>query len=305
MIQLRPHEKFPISYIISDPTDTNTYYVQAVITDARSGNVIDTVNLTDNGDRTFSYNWTVPVDGGGEGRYINIKVSTYTDSGYTTKSTRYEEMLDTYLIQERVNPNLGMGGGGVDIDYKKIEKIIDKKLRGYDQKKEFNKVLKAILPLEVIVKNLNYKLEATERGLINKIEKSVETLPTPEKINLKPTEKRIKNLEKSLNKSVEKINEDLKGKINNREKKLIETLDSSLQQILSELDKSKKSLLTDDQEKVDGFLSVLENLNTEINFLKEKAKSQEPKEEFNLLKQRQRKRGISKNSFRRPFLENL
>jgi hypothetical protein len=125
MIQLQPREQFTVVRQIEDHTDSTTYYVQAVIRNARTDALIATINLDDNGDRRFSKAWLVPADVSGRGFWISILTSVYTDSGYTTKSSNYGDKMDTYLIQDRYvfNPNYPLPTGQ-DIDYKRIEKIV-------------------------------------------------------------------------------------------------------------------------------------------------------------------------------------
>lgn len=131
-MQLNPRETFTIVRQIEDHTDQATYYVRAVIRNAKTDAIIQVdgnnyVNLTDQGSQRFTKNWLVPADASGQGFYISILTSVYTDSGYTTKSENYGDKIETYLVQDRVNANLGGlgGGGGSDIDYKKIRKIVD------------------------------------------------------------------------------------------------------------------------------------------------------------------------------------
>jgi len=124
MIQLRPREYFTIVRGLPDHTDSGTYYVRAVIRNAKTDAIIETVNLTDQGTRRFSYPWQVPADPSGEGFYIVITTTVYSDSGYTSKAEGYGEEFATYLIQDRINPN-NLGFSGPDIDYKKIKKMID------------------------------------------------------------------------------------------------------------------------------------------------------------------------------------
>jgi hypothetical protein len=123
MISLNPREYFTIFRGLSDHTDVSTYYVQAVIKNIRTGDVIDTVNLTDLGDRQFKKDWQVPADTSGNGFWIGIVTSVYSDAGYTTKATTYLDEYETYLVFDRKNPYLGTGGGA-EIDYKKIDKMI-------------------------------------------------------------------------------------------------------------------------------------------------------------------------------------
>lgn len=125
MLQLNPQETFVIVRGLEDHTDSGTYYVRAVIRNAKTDAIIDTVNLSNKGDgHRFSAEWQVAADPNGLGTYIVITTSVFSDSGYTTKSANYGDVYDTYLIQERPNQFLG-GGGGPDIDYKKIQHLID------------------------------------------------------------------------------------------------------------------------------------------------------------------------------------
>lgn len=123
-MQLNPREAFTIVRQIEDHTDSTTYYVRAVVRNAKTDALLATVDLVDQGNRRFSNQYLVPVDVSGQGFWISILTSVYTDSGYTTKSPNYGDKMETYLVQDRFNANLGGVGGGPDIDYKKIKKLI-------------------------------------------------------------------------------------------------------------------------------------------------------------------------------------
>jgi len=175
-MQLQPNEKFILYRGIEDHTDTNTYYVQAVIKNALTKVVLDTVNLTDNGDKTFSKEWDVPADVSGQGFYITIAYSVYTDSGYTTKSEIYADKFEEHLVQTRYNFNLGGGGSG--IDYKKVRKIIQEEL-GNVKIPEFKETdLTGIFNSLVVLKSMIESI----------------SIPEPEKIDLVPVLQAIKNI---------------------------------------------------------------------------------------------------------------
>lgn len=127
---LQPQEYFTVVRQIGDPTDSNTYYVRAVIRNARTDALIETINLTDRGSRRFSLPWQVPADPSGQGFYISVLTTVYTDSGYTTKSDVYSEEMETYLIDNRFR-NLGGGGGGDDVSYKKIREIFEETIQKF------------------------------------------------------------------------------------------------------------------------------------------------------------------------------
>lgn len=116
MNQLNPGENFPIVRVLENPHIADTHYVRAVVKNAVTLATIATLDLTDNGDRLFSINWTVPSDTVfGRGTYVVITTSVYTDAGYSARSENYGDNSDTYLIQQRFNAGIQFGsGGGID-----------------------------------------------------------------------------------------------------------------------------------------------------------------------------------------------
>ncbi len=123
MISLQPREQFTLVRQLEDHTDLTTYYVQAVVRNSVTGEIIKTINLTDEGNGRFTKIYEVPSDISGLGFYIDITISVYTDSGYTTKASSYGDNNDQFLVFDRT-PR-GGGGGGADVDYKKIQKMMD------------------------------------------------------------------------------------------------------------------------------------------------------------------------------------
>ena len=127
MISLQPQENYTIVRQLPDPSDSTTYYIQAVVRNSVTDAILKTVNLEDKGSCRFKANYQVPADVEGLGFYIDITTNVYTDSGYTTKSGSYADELEQYLVFDRIKPAMGGGGGGgSDVDYKKIQKMIDK-----------------------------------------------------------------------------------------------------------------------------------------------------------------------------------
>lgn len=176
MLQLVPQEAFPIVYVISDPYDTATYFCRAVIRNSVSGAIIQTVNLTDLGNRRFAVTVRAPDDPSGLGTHIDVTVSVYTDSLYTTKSPNYQEENTRYLIQQRWSMALGAAGGsfertgGSTIDYKKIKEIL---------LEAFNELPTTDIP-EVDLTGL-YAQGDSIRRLIEAIK-----VPTPKDVDLAP-----------------------------------------------------------------------------------------------------------------------
>lgn len=118
---IQPQEYFVVARELADPNDTGTYYVRATIRNARTQALLGTLDLTDQGDQLFTKEWQAPADPSGLGFYIIVRTRVYTNSGYTSLSADYGQELSTYLIDDRFR--IHGGGGGGDVDYKKIRKI--------------------------------------------------------------------------------------------------------------------------------------------------------------------------------------
>lgn len=234
-MQLNPRESFTIVRQIEDHTDTNTYYVRAVVRNAKTDVLLATVNLTDRGSQRFSKDYLVPADASGNGLWISITTSVYTDSGYTTKSANYGDRLDIYLVQERYqfNPNYP---SGPDIDYKRIKKIVDEtvseKIKDIDfpeplppKEVNFSPVIKAIKdidipkPQEVDLGPVITKLEDLGRSVIKEIKK----LPQDYQ-NLSWVDVSIGNVIETLTKKIDEINKLINSSKTDKEKRLAEAL---------------------------------------------------------------------------------
>lgn len=232
-MQLHPREQFTIVRQLQNPYITDTFYVRAVIRNAKTDTIIATLNLTDKTGQRFTKTWQVPVDVSGQGFWISIITSVYTDSGYATKSQNYGDEENTYLIQERYlfNPNYPVGA---DIDYKKIKKMIDVGVKkvieeiGIIEPKVVtvtNEVVKEVIK-EVRVPEI--KVVETQKvqdlsPIINEIravgkkvdEKPVTEIPEPKEINLAPILDGIEGVSKNISDSLGEVKkgiEDLKPK---------------------------------------------------------------------------------------------
>lgn len=185
MLQLNPRESFTIVRQIEDPSDATTYYVKAFVRNAKTDALLTTVTLTDRGDRRFSADYSVPADASGNGFWISILTSVYTDSGYTTRSTDYGDKMDTYLVQERYqfNPNYPIPVGP-DLDYKRLRKIVEEEVKkivipDIPQPKEIDlsEIKKAITDVERRIAIIKFP-----------------DIPVPEKINFTPVISKIDSL---------------------------------------------------------------------------------------------------------------
>ena len=125
---LQPQSSFPIVRQIANHLDSDTLYVRAVVRNA-DGDTIATVDLEDKGGQRFQRRYRVPVDSSGQGAYISIITSVYTDAGYTSKSPNYGDEENTYLVFDRVLGGRGGGGGGTSVDLKAIRKIMAEEIK--------------------------------------------------------------------------------------------------------------------------------------------------------------------------------
>lgn len=187
-ITLQPKENFVIVRTIQDPGDSTTYYVKAVVRNSKTDAIIDTVYLEDKGNRRFTKLYQVPMDVSGLGMFIDITTSVYTDSNYTTYSTTYGEENETYLIFDRF-ARIGGGGGGADVDYPKIKKLITEGLG-------------SIKPVTVTPTDLTPILKRLDTidKCVNEIEKSVNEMEMPEgeKVDLTPVLNAIETAKQSV-----------------------------------------------------------------------------------------------------------
>ena len=131
--QLRPGEQFPLTWNVSDPTDTSTYYPVAVVKRSDTNAILAIKDLLNVGGNLYQSLWQVPTDSSGLGFWVNVTVTAYTDAGHTTVSQNYQQENAVYLVQERVNRALGAnyGGGGNEyekIDYELIKNLIEEQI---------------------------------------------------------------------------------------------------------------------------------------------------------------------------------
>jgi hypothetical protein len=120
-----------------------------------------------------------------------VTTSVYTDSGYTTKSVKYADLADSYLVLERENG--GGGGGGVFVDYDRIKKLIT------DEVKKIKIPKPAEIPtIEIPAPDFTEITKSFEK-MYKKLDKPPIKIPEPEKVDYDKIEGSTKkNLEKML-----------------------------------------------------------------------------------------------------------
>ena len=127
MIQIAPQEKFPIIYQLEDPSDSGTYYVQAIVRNSVNGQTIKTINLTQGTGGRFAGVWEALEP---EDTYVDITVKVYTDSAHTVLSTKYGVDQDLFVVRTpwAIKWLPAMSNAGVD--YEKVKEIITVALQG-------------------------------------------------------------------------------------------------------------------------------------------------------------------------------
>ena len=210
-MQLSPNENYPIFHGIINHLDTDTYYVRTVIYDA-DYNLLATVDLEDQGSQNFLKIWKVPYDNIFQrGKFILLVTSTYTDSGYTTKSENYGDEFQTHLVQERWNlSTMASIGGGGGITTKDVKKVIKKELENikfpkakdikFPKQTEYEANFKDITKELDKIRTLVGTLPAKNNDLspvvsrLNELSKDVKTKPVTPITDLKPILKIIKEI---------------------------------------------------------------------------------------------------------------
>lgn len=233
---LQPQVAFPIVRQISNHLDSDTYYVRAIVRNA-SGVTIDSVNLTGQGGQRFQTSWQVPVDSSGQGSYISIVTSVYTDSGYTTKSPNYGDEETTYLIFDRVMP--AMRGGGSKVDYSSIRKIVQEEIeKAKPEKINIPEQKEYQANFEEVINSINEQSESIKRSIeANK----------PENVNLEPISGVVID---TVSQAVELLSQQIETVLNDSQfssmlSKLEEVRDSVVQDIkIGDLDDFKQDIET-------------------------------------------------------------
>lgn len=187
---LEPQEYFTIVRQLHDWQDTDANYVLAVVREARTDKLIATIKLDNKGDRRFSKEWQVSADPSGMGFYVTIATTVYTDDQYTLKNPNYGEELNTYLVDSR-HKSKG-GGGGVQVDYKKIQGIFAEnskyivdlllpKLETFVQEKMLN----SGNALEASIGNLSTNIEIIANKVLSDDSKEINVMASENGIDTK------------------------------------------------------------------------------------------------------------------------
>jgi hypothetical protein len=198
MLNLYTRNNFAFVRQISDHTDTGTYYVRVVIRNAYTDAIIDTLNLDSKGNQRYSKIWKIPEDPSGEGFYISVISSVYTDSGYTTKSSTYGDEENTYLVVDRPN-NLGGGASFVPSGSSLVRRDVTDIV-----KKEVADIVPSISKMFEDLFKKSLEKDSIMTAKMNEIYKCVKEIeekemPEQEKVELQPVLNAIESLKRDVN----------------------------------------------------------------------------------------------------------
>lgn len=230
MTPISPSEPIDIVRTLKDPSDTSTYYVQALIRRSTDGSTITTIKLAFQATRFYSTRW---LSFATPGTQFIITTKVFTDSGYTTQSLNYEEESQGYKIQfiPTAYPFVGGGGGsggGEKIDYGKIRTIVE------EIETEHEKEEKEILPFnyapifsgfELLAVKFKNALDSIERKIpvfketdlskvhqgIDKVYKAITAIPPQKNIDFTEVMDTLSSLHDSLEEAKEKIEDTKKS----------------------------------------------------------------------------------------------
>lgn len=129
---LQPNQNFTIARKLANHTDSTSYYVQAVVRNALTDDILATLNLVKKtGEQRYTKDWLVPSDPIGLGLQITIETSVYTDSAYTLKSENNADEIADHIIRDDISKSHGGGGGGgfsEKFDYRRLRQIVEEEV---------------------------------------------------------------------------------------------------------------------------------------------------------------------------------
>lgn len=226
-MQIEPQYTIPLIYQIVDPSDSTVYYVRAIVYDSLTRTVLATKNLVSQGNGLWSSTVTAPVDSTGLGRHIHVIIKVYTDSGYTTLSTDYNQQIDKYLVKtQRVFGGTGSSG---DVDYDKIKNIIKELLKPIieDDTTENKKEMALLNKINKDVAEMCTKMDLMDS---KDAQDTTENEP-PEPVDFSPIINEIRGIGNTLGQKMNKITIPKPYDYSSSFKELGHKMDSSIQKL--------------------------------------------------------------------------
>ncbi len=251
---LQPFSSFPIVRQISNHLDGTTYHVRARIYNA-SGDIIDTVNLESKGAQRYQSRYRVPADTSGQGAYISIITSVYTDSGYTTKSSNYGDEENTYLVFDRILGSRGGGGGG-NLDIGTLRRVVAEEL----EKAKPEPIEENEKPEIEEIDTISPKIESIQ-STIDTLLNEVKTIPKNNTVNLTPLMQGMSSLYEAIQAKEVTPETDLTP--------IMEAIDSAVKDILQQVGETRQFIAGTEKQLSDIIIKTVEENMKSAKFVNE------------------------------------
>ena len=184
----QPYRNYVITRQIYNERDFGQVWIKAWVRDSITDEaLLDGVEMTEASDEIgrFKYTYKLPADPSGNGRQLRVITVVYEDSGYSSRNPNYQIEENNIVVRD-INL-LGGGGGGSDIDYKKVREIVKEELAKIppypvldisDIKKEVKDAKNAISGL---IRGLPETDLSPIEDKISQLVKAISDIPAPDK----------------------------------------------------------------------------------------------------------------------------
>lgn len=196
----RPQTQIYITYVIPNPSEASTFFPQAVVKNTKTGATVATVNLTQDANNSLRYtgSFMAPADSTGDGYYLDVITTPYTDAGHTAASQNYWAATNQYFVYQAPS---NYGGGYMELTPKVVREIVEENIRSIKfpepQKITFPEFPEIPAPVPVDLKPVLARLTELEKahGALAKV---IADQPQFEPTDLSTLEKRLERLETLL-----------------------------------------------------------------------------------------------------------
>jgi hypothetical protein len=249
----QPYRNYVITRQIYNERDFGQVWIKAWVRDADTDEaLVDGVEMTEATDEIgrFKYTFKLPADPSGNGRQLRVITVVYEDSGYTSRNVNYQVEENNIVVRD-MNIMGHSGGGGSDIDYKKVREIVKEELAKLPPypKLDLSDVIKEI---KTSVKSILSQIRAIPEADLTPIEEQIGQLvkaisnipPAPE-----PKDFDYSKLE-DIKSALKKINTDIV--VLEKQPKIERLKDfTEIKKAVSETNKTTELLLNEILDKLD------------------------------------------------------
>lgn len=205
------NKNFTVVRQIANHLDSTNYYVEAVIRNAFTDEIITKLDLENKGDQRYKKDWKVPVVSSGQSYYISIVTSVYTDAEHTSKSPDYgDEEMTLQVAPTDLATNTNGGGTTYVGETISTEDIKDLIRSEFEKQKpieippqietDLSGVLKAIKEVDnkikpVIIPKVDLR---PIKSALDALKSSIEAIKIPE-LDISPIIKKIDEIDENDN----------------------------------------------------------------------------------------------------------